>query len=453
MRRLLPRLAAGLIAALAGAAPAAARFQYVFATPLPPGPGTVPIVPNSTLAAPVLLPVGAPTAAPVAIYTYGQPQMAAPAAPAATTPVPPMAPAPGSDCGPTVAGCEQPKRCGGRFWVAADFFYGASQSVWLPPLVTLAPPGAPSPGAGALYSPNGIILFGGQRELTSTRPGFRVEGGYWFDDARTSGIDASVIYLGRLNEEFIGSSGPGGVVLARPIVGPGGVNEGVPVAGPFPGGITASAGTSFIGGDVNYRRSLCCGDCCRWDLLVGYRYLHLGDTVDVWQTSVVPAANLVLPPAVTLLHDSIHTRNDFHGGQVGVASFCRLGGGFTLDLWAKVALGVTVAHANTYGTTQFPVLSPGTTFPTGLLVSATNTVADSTTYFAVAPEAGLKLGYDVTDWLRVNAGYTFLYWSKVRRAADQIDLTVGPAAGRPAFRDRTTDLWVQGWTLGVQLSF
>src|SRR5690348_8861979 len=143
MRRLLPKLAAGLIAALAGAAPAAAQFQYVFATPLPPGPGTVPIVPNSTLAAPVLLPAMAPTAAPVAIYTYGQPQMAATAA---TAPVPPMAPAPGPDCSPTVAGCEQPKRCGGRFWVAADFFYGASQSVWLPPLVTLAPPGTPPPG-------------------------------------------------------------------------------------------------------------------------------------------------------------------------------------------------------------------------------------------------------------------------------------------------------------------
>lgn len=447
MRHLLPRLAAGLFAALAGAAPAAAQFQSVFATPLPPGPGTVPFVPNSTLAAPVLLPVGAPTAAPVAIYTYGQPQ------PAAAAPITPAAPVVGPDCGPAVPGCEAPARCGGRFWASADFFYGASQGVWLPPLVTLAPPGTPSPGAGALYSPNGIILFGGQRELTSTRPGFRVGGGYWFDDARTRGIDASLIYLGRLSEEFIGSSGPGGVVLARPIVGTGGVNAGVPVAGPFPGGVTASAGTSFIGGDVNYRRSLCGGDCCRWDLLVGYRYLHLGDTVDVWQTNSTLVPTPGLGSADVLVHDSIHTRNDFHGGQVGLASVCRLGGGFTLDLWAKVALGVTVAHADASGTTQVPALLPGTTVPTGLLVTPTNARADSDTDFAVAPEAGLKLGYDVTNWLRVNAGYEFLYWSKVRRAADQIDLTVDPATGRPAFRDRTTDLWVQGWTLGVQVSF
>jgi hypothetical protein len=280
-------------------------------------------------------------------------------------------------------------------------------------------------------------------------------------DAQTRGIDASLIYLGRLSEEFVGSSGPsgpGGATLTRPIVGPGGVNTAVPFVSPVAilfssVGVTASAGTSFIGGDVNYRRALWCGDCCRWDLLVGYRYLHLGDTVDVWQ-STVPTAPSAGPGSIGLLvHDSFLTRNHFHGGQVGVATACRLGGGFTLDLWAKVALGVTVAEADVYGTTQVTALPPLAPTPNGLLATATNTVADSTSYFAVAPEAGLKLGYDVTDRLRLNAGYTFLYWSEVRRAPEQIDLTVDPAIGRPVLRNDTSDFWVQGWTLGVELRY
>ena len=59
MRCSLSRLTVGLFATLAWAAPAVAQFGGpVFATPLPPGPGTVPFIPNGRLVAPVLLPVG-----------------------------------------------------------------------------------------------------------------------------------------------------------------------------------------------------------------------------------------------------------------------------------------------------------------------------------------------------------------------------------------------------------
>jgi hypothetical protein len=433
MRRPFSRLTAGLFTALVCAAPAAAQFDSVFATPLPPGPGTVPYIPNGKLAAPVLLPVGAPTAAPVAIYHYGPT---------------PATPAGGVDCG-QITPCAATKH-GGRWWASAEFLYGATQGVWLPPLVTAGPPTAPPGEAGALYNPNGVILFGGRRELTSTRPGFLLRGGYWFDDAQTHGLDAGLIYLGGLSRRFVGLSGPGGVVLARPIVGSGGDNVGVPAAGPFPGGITASADTWFIGGDVNYRRGLLCGECCRVDVLAGYRYLHLGDTVDVWTASDLDLLGLVPGPAGMLVHDTFRTRNHFHGPQVGLITSCRLPSGLTLELTTKVAMGVTVAEANTLGTTLLP---GGGVVPTGLLVMPTNTVADRTNYFAVVPEAGLRVGYCLTECLKATAGYTFLYWSRVRRAAEQIDLTVDPAVGRPAFRNDRSDFWVQGWTLGLELRY
>ncbi|HET6575289.1 MAG TPA: BBP7 family outer membrane beta-barrel protein, partial [Fimbriiglobus sp.] len=413
------------------------QFESVFATPLPPGPGTVPFIPNGKLVAPVLLPVGAPAAAPVAVYHYG--------------PSPGTASVPGVvDCGQTVP-CEEPSHRG-RFWASADFLYGATQGVWVPPLVTMAAPGSPFPTAGALGTPS-PILFGGRRDLNSTRPGLQARVGYWFDDGRTSGVDAGLIFLGGLSERFIGSSGPGGVVLARPTVGPGGVPVGSPIAGLTPGGVTASVDSRVIGGDVNYRRALRCGDCCRVDLLLGYRYLHLGDSVDVWTATTPLNPTPALGPVQVLLHDSVRTRNHFHGPQVGFVTGCRLAPGLTLETTTTVAMGVTVAEANAVGTTQVAA-SPGVgTIGAGLLVTPTNAVADTNSYFAVVPQAGAKIGYCLTDCLKATAGYTLLYWSKVRRASEQIDLTTDPAAGRPAFRNDTSDVWLQGWTLGVELRY
>src|SRR5438876_2535826 len=78
VRRKIGIAAAGLFFGISG--PAAAG-DPVFASPLPPGPGRVPVV-GGSLVAPVLMPQSAPTAAPVGVYHYG-PDTAAAAVPAA----------------------------------------------------------------------------------------------------------------------------------------------------------------------------------------------------------------------------------------------------------------------------------------------------------------------------------------------------------------------------------
>jgi hypothetical protein len=58
-------------------------------------------------------------------------------------------------------------------------------------------------------------------------------------------------------------------------------------------------------------------------------------------------------------------------------------------------------------------------------------------------------------------GYTFLYWSSVVRAGDQIDLTVNPnllsdtpgGPARPSFAFHETGIWAQGLSLGVELAW
>jgi hypothetical protein len=113
-----------------------------------------------------------------------------------------------------------------------------------------------------------------------------------------------------------------------------------------------------------------------------------------------------------------------------------------------VAVGATHSRADLDGS----AVAGGVGVPVGLLVGPSNTVRDAGTDFAVVPEAGLGFGYAVCDTLRLTAGYTFLYWSRVRRAADQIDLSVGSAT-RPALRDATTDYWAQGVRFGAEWRF
>ena len=100
-----------------------------------------------------------------------------------------------------------------------------------------------------------------------------------------------------------------------------------------------------------------------------------------------------------------------------------------------------------------PVASAG-----DLLAQPTNMGVYDRTRMAFIPEVNANLAYDVNPCWRINVGYSFLYWSNVVLAGDQIDRGVnlsqnaGPLIGaaRPAFAFHCTDYWVQGINVGVQ---
>ena len=71
---------------------------------------------------------------------------------------------------------------------------------------------------------------------------------------------------------------------------------------------------------------------------------------------------------------------------------------------------------------------------------------NTSTYFAAVPEVGVKFGCQPHRHVRFTAGYDWLYWSRVRRAADAYGL--GPVA-----RNNGTDVWVQGFNLGVEIRY
>src|SRR5207253_2324930 len=72
---------------------------------------------------------------------------------------------------------------------------------------------------------------------------------------------------------------------------------------------------------------------------------------------------------------------------------------------------------------------PGTapvTAAGGLLAQSTNIGNHSRDSFAVVPELGVTLAYQVTSGVKLSVGYSALYLSEVVRPGDQIDPGVNP---------------------------
>ena len=425
---------AGVVwAALGGPAAAGHRPAAVLATPLPPGPGAVVVPDGGPLAAPVLTPLG--------VTKHGRQLFD-------------VIPAGWGDGGSIrtshperhLAGKEHapdlcpPAACGEQLcWVDLEFLFWATRSVSPPPLLTSGPASAAPGVAGALGQPTTDVLFARGGQLDQFRPGFRLEAGLYRDETAREALFTRLFFLGSASEgRSAASFGP--AVLALP--------QGLPGGGTFPlyvgypgltaGVADASIQTDFLGADVNLQRRLCDSGTCRLDALGGFRYLHLGDTLDR-RFSLTTAPDALIPGVRASGEESVRTRNNFYGGQVGLGASGRVGA-FTAQARVLVALGVTASDLDaSYTRTAVggPFLAP-----VGGAVGGGN----HSNVFAVVPEAGLKLGWQPRDHLRFTVGYDWVYWSRVRRAPEAY--TLGPVPGGGG-----TDIWAQGFSAGLELRY
>jgi hypothetical protein len=111
-------------------------------------------------------------------------------------------------------------------------------------------------------------------------------------------------------------------------------------------------------------------------------------------------------------------------------------------------------------TTTAPNGGGTTTAIGGLLAQRTNIGTYEQNHFAVIPELGITLGYDLTRRLRATFGYSFLYWNRVARPGSLLDTSVSQlppedptGARRPAFAFSTREFWAQGMNAGLEYRF
>lgn len=212
------------------------------------------------------------------------------------------------------------------------------------------------------------------------------------------------------------------------------------------------------GGEANTFFRLSSTDAIQLDLIGGFRYLGMQDTLEI-SASVTNAGN-------GSIYDRFRVNNHFYGGQVGArirASFDRL----TASLATRVALGCTHQQFSISGNRILPEGVPDDGAPGGFYAVSSNLGNSSRNRLAFVPDVNLSVGYALTDHLTLTVGYTFLYWSSVGRSGDQIDRNnyntgLNPVFGAgtdrsgprvPARLDNPTDFWAQGVNVGLNLRF
>jgi hypothetical protein len=376
----------------------------------------------------------------------------------------------GPSCGPFGRGCLS------GLYVRGEYLLWGTKGADLPALITTSPSGTPAADAGVLGEPGTEILFGGESVLSDVRSGGRLTVGWWFDPCRRLGIEGDYFGLAEESESYRASSS-GDPILARPfydIVN--GEENASFVAFPnqISGQISAEAESTFYGGGVRGIYNLCCGDgcgtscitCCtvptgyRFDAIVGYRTLRLEDRLTVIEDSTsLQTANL----GSFLISDRFSTDNEFHGVDLGTSwSWCK--GCFSVDLLGKIALGNTRSNVRIAGSSLITEDNESVSYEGGFLAQRTNIGSYSHDTFAVVPELGINVGYQINPCWRATLGYTFIYWSQVARAGDQIDRDLNPdllppeqqavtTHLRPEYNLSYTDFWAQGLTVGLEGSW
>lgn len=339
-------------------------------------------------------------------------------------------------------GCQQPA-C---FWVDLEFLLWrvkpGSISV---PLVASGPPGVTALGADThVLSPDSISY--------GNRPGFRLDAGTWFDQDRRMGVQAGFFLLNQASKQFSYATGADIPTLFIPLFNVSTGAEGsFTIADPaqgFTGGLTLTS-TSRLGGfDADLLWNLVRCPNRTVDLMAGFRYLSLSESLTLSGTSSAIGGGDDFS-----FTDRFSTRSQFYGLDVGVRGTWMFDS-FDLTGQARVAFGPTHHNVTLTGSSAGTLVTDPTV---GLLVQDSNRGTHTRNSFAIVPEANVQLGYSFTPHVRVFAGYDFLWWSSVVRPGNQIDrnFNLDPANGplAPQPKTVTSSFWAQGLSLGMTFRF
>jgi hypothetical protein len=244
---------------------------------------------------------------------------------------------------------------------------------------------------------------------------------------------------------------------------------------PIAGSVAVISKTRLWGTEVNAVAGLVNDGGLRLQALGGFRYADLAESLSLeLRAMALPGGTVnfeggMFPaPSAVASTDTFRTRNQFYGGQVGVRGEYALGN-FLLGTTAKVGLGNNHESVEVSGMSSlFPAAGAAMSVPVGQFAGPSNLGRRTHDDFAVMPEVEVKLGYQLTSWLRATVGYDFLYLSRAVRPGNQVDLfvndSVNPLNGvfgmapldttafpRPFFE--RTDFWAQGVTFGLELRY
>ena len=193
-----------------------------------------------------------------------------------------------------------------------------------------------------------------------------------------------------------------------------------------------------------------------FDFSLGYRYFRLSEGLLIREDLTAVDLNNDNAETDIDIFDRFDTMNEFNGVELGV-HWLTAHRDWTLAVTGRMSLGDIQQSVRIDGQTINNGVGVG-----GLLAQTSNIGLHQRNVFGMVPELEARLSKQLTQHISISAGYTFIYWSRVVRPGDQIDLDVNPellpppvnpitGPLRPAFAFRDSDYWAQGLTLGLNI--
>lgn len=355
-----------------------------------------------------------------------------------------------------------------RWWLSAEYLLGFTKPADVPPLVSS---GSVTSG-GVLGQAGATTLFGGKQDFDGIS-GARFGGGVWLDSCRAYGLDWSVFFLPTQRNSATFGAGSG--VLARPFFDTALNTENsrlLASPGLFTGAASTTFSTLFWGAEVGGVLRVVETPTYSFEQLFHFRYFALEESLRVDDNSTALGGGVVAfngttfpNPATVSTTDYYSVINRWYGGSAGIR-FVWTPGRWDVRLAGRLGVGATQQNINLSGSTTLSGVGPSTSVAPGFLTASQSQVAFTNYKFSLAPDVQLKVGYRLTDWLMVSAGYQFLYITDVARAPDLVNRRVHPglipssqtfgaaAPPVPGFPTvRSTDYYMHGLMAGLMLTF
>ena len=235
------------------------------------------------------------------------------------------------------------------------------------------------------------------------------------------------------------------------------VNVSAGINGANTGTIQVKSDVDLVAGELYGRSLLLREGSSRVDLLGGYTFVRLDSELGLTSQFTDGITNTVQNGTVITTQDTFGTKNQFHGGHIGLLNEISKGR-FTFSAIGKVALGNVHQSTTISGQrTEVPPNQPSSTAARGLFAQSSNVGTISRDQFTFLPEAGAKMKYQLGR-AQLGIGYTMLLFPSVVMAGDQIDRNVdigniGFPMAAPGARLVSNTFFLHGLDLGFTFKF
>ncbi|MFO0876073.1 MAG: BBP7 family outer membrane beta-barrel protein [Gemmataceae bacterium] len=337
---------------------------------------------------------------------------------------------------------------------------------------------------------------------TGSQSGTRFSFGYWADSDMSFGVEGVFLYLAQSSDRFAGRASVAndqfiintGFAPTDFLVDADGATSVLAVYDALAvrqasSTLVGTTATAMWGAEINTRCMAFRVGGCDIGTIAGFRYLGFKDEMNLYNSVFLTRPAGVQETATErtvslsnnlVLNTSDRTRiwNHFYGGQFGVDFDWNFGSLFVYSRF-KAGFGGTRQVADVNSTTSIinneptrlvdgvlrNTSPPSSTSPGGLLSAPGDNGRHERNVFSFVPEINLKVGYYVTDWFKIHAGYDWLWMTNVARAGAsvtqttlQTNVNVGNTnetinVTAPAFRFQNSDVWIQGVNFGLEFLF